>query len=179
MCAQGIGMPLIRRQTEQLCMELGTPVTITFRGVQRVEYRFPSPERVAETPPEKLRRCTNNNCRRAENIRAMAKAVVEGRLTSQDSPPPTSRLMPCRESSAAVMRASGRRLRTASRYPASAGSMRFLFDTHVRQYLCSWFGIGNMSGTLTENRYRMLQEQALQEIHPDFAGYAGHLLFHC
>lgn len=55
----------------------------------------------------------------------------------------------------------------------------FPIDTHVKQYLLEWFGIEAARHSLTEKNYRILQHEAHAILGNDFAGYAGHILFHC
>jgi len=55
----------------------------------------------------------------------------------------------------------------------------FPIDTHVKQYLWEWFGIEEARHSLTEKNYRILQEKARAILGAEYAGYAGHILFHC
>ncbi|MBM3163138.1 MAG: DNA-3-methyladenine glycosylase 2 family protein [Chlorobi bacterium] len=178
MCAQGIGMPLIRRQVALLCERFGRPFIVETEGMRHVLYSFPSPDRLAGVPAEALRLCTNNNCRRAVNIRRMAGAVADGkldfrRLAASGMQIELIREELCRFDGIGPKIADCIALFGLGRFDA------FPIDTHVRQYLAGWFGLHRAEMTLTEKNYLRLQGEVRSILKPELAGYAGHLLFHC
>jgi N-glycosylase/DNA lyase len=69
MCAQGIGVSLIRRQVLLLSQNFGEFIAIT-------EYKFPTPNALAHADLSQLAQCTNNNLIRARNIQQVAQAVT-------------------------------------------------------------------------------------------------------
>jgi N-glycosylase/DNA lyase len=178
MCAQGIGMPLIRRQIALLCERFGKPVTLAFEGMQYPLFCFPDPERLASSPAGELRLCTNNNCSRAMNIRKMAEAVASGtldfaKLASSGLPLGELRQELCRFDGIGPKIADCIALFGLGRHDA------FPVDTHVRRYLFEWFGIQRAGMSLTQRNYLLLQEEVASLLGTELAGYAGHLLFHC
>jgi len=178
MCAQGIGMTLIRRQTALLCERFGSPSTIEFRGQKLRLYRFPDAETLADAPVQLLQVCTNNNYRRAVNIRGVAAAAAAGRLDfgelgSGELPLDRLRERLCDFDGIGPKIADCIALFGLGRFDA------FPIDTHVRQYLAEWFGIRTASDALTQKNYLRLQEEIRTILKPELAGYAGHLLFHC
>jgi len=178
MCAQGIGMPIIRRQIGEICRVFGDPVSFTFEGTRHTLYAFPSPERIAAAHSGDLRICTNNNCRRAVNVRKMAEAVASGeldfrKLASPDRSLDSIRNELCRYDGIGPKIADCIALFGLGRFDA------FPIDTHVRQYLYEWFGLKRAGKPLTVNNYMELQREIRSFLNPELAGYAGHLLFHC
>lgn len=178
MCAQGIGMTLIRRQIALLCERFGTPCTMEFRGQKHRLYRFPDPASLAAAPVPVLQGCTNNNYRRAVNIKRVAGAAASGRLDfgklgSGELPLERLRETLCGFEGIGPKIADCIALFGLGRFDA------FPIDTHVRQYLAEWFGIRTASNALTEKNYLRLQEDIRTILKPELSGYAGHLLFHC
>ncbi|MEI6640380.1 MAG: Fe-S cluster assembly protein HesB, partial [Chlorobium sp.] len=55
----------------------------------------------------------------------------------------------------------------------------FPIDTHVKQYLATWFNSTTALRPLTPARYLLLDAEARTFLNPELAGYAGHILFHC
>ena len=177
MCAQGLGMKIIRRQISYLAKEYGEQYTVPLEGKPFIYYGFPSPETLAGTDPESLRLCTNNNCIRAKNIIDAAKSVASGVLDLEclkdpEMPLETARKRLCAHSGIGYKIADCILLFGLHRFSA------FPIDTHVRQYLASWFSVGDALQTLTQKNYLFLQDQALRLLKPEFAGFAGHILFH-
>ena len=80
MCAQGLGMNIIRRQISYLTREYGKEHTVDIAGKPFTYNSFPSPETLAGIAPDSLRLCTNNNCIRATNIIKAAYSVATGQL---------------------------------------------------------------------------------------------------
>ena len=178
MCAQGIGMALIRRQIAMLCEKFGTPCTIEFMKQKHRLYRFPEPEILAEASVLSLQACTNNNYRRALNIRRVAAAAAAGTLDFstkglQSLSLERVRATLCEYDGIGPKIADCIALFSLGRFDA------FPIDTHVRQYLGEWFGIRRASMSLTEKNYLRLQDEVRTILKPELAGYAGHLLFHC
>ncbi|TCD47517.1 Fe-S cluster assembly protein HesB [Chlorobium sp. N1] len=178
MCAQGIGMALIRRQVTMLREQFGEPLTVQFDGGAARIHRFPTPQRLAEADPMKLRACTNNNLARARNIVAASRKVAEGCIdfTSLASPETSQE-----DIRSALSACAGIGLKIADCI-ALFGLGRFgafPIDTHVRQFLGEWFGFPEASGALTDRTYRILSDRATDLLGPELAGYAGHHLFHC
>ena len=178
MCAQGIGMKIIRKQVTYLAKEFGKKHTITLNNKPFVYHSFPSPESLASANPESLRICTNNNCIRANNIIEAAKNVASGKLDLEALKDPemsleTARMRLCAHPGIGYKIADCILLFGLHRFSA------FPIDTHVRQYLAAWFSAGEALQSLTRKHYLLLQEQASRILSPELAGFAGHILFHC
>ncbi|NTU68258.1 MAG: Fe-S cluster assembly protein HesB [Chlorobiaceae bacterium] len=178
MCAQGIGMALIRRQVSMIAERFGRAVTVeTDAGTLRL-HAFPAPSALAAADPHELARCTNNNRIRAANIISMARAFESGALApatlrSADRPLDALRDALCLQAGIGMKIADCIALFGFGRFDA------FPIDTHVKQYLLEWFGIDEARKGLTEKNYRYLQDQAKNILGERYAGYAGHILFHC
>ena len=178
MCAQGIGMHLIRRQVEMIAQRYGKKLTFeTEHGPLRM-YRFPAPSSLASADVNELAVCTNNNRFRAANIIAMARSFESGAMAlacvcSGECPLDTLRESLCVHSGIGMKIADCIALFGLGRFDA------FPIDTHVKQYLWEWFGIEAARHSLTEKNYRYLQDEARRILGSEFTGYAGHILFHC
>ena len=178
MCAQGIGMHLIRKQVSMLRHTYGEKRVVTFSGRELTLYDFPTAERLASADPAALSICTNNNRLRAGNIILAAQAVVEGRidfnyLCNRDLPLPELRTLLCQNPGIGYKIADCIALFGLGRFDA------FPIDTHVRQYLAKWFNCPTAHRSLTPASYLVLDREARAVLNSDFAGYAGHILFHC
>lgn len=178
MCAQGIGMHLIRRQISLITQHYGEKIIIAQPTGDLVFYRFPSPSALASADVNALSQCTNNNRIRATNIITMARSVESGELNlscvaTGDCPLESLRETLCR------MRGIGMKIADCIALFGLGRFDAFPIDTHVKQYLWEWFGIEAARHTLTEKNYRFLQDEARAILGNDFAGYAGHILFHC
>lgn len=178
MCAQGIGMHLIRRQVEMLARNYGTMVDTLFRDRRLALYGFPSPLRLAECDPIELSVCTNNNRVRARNIISAARAVVEGRidfgvLSRKDLPLGDLRNSLC------ALNGIGYKIADCIALFGLGRLEAFPVDTHVKQYLAAWFGSETARRPLTPATYLKLDSEARSILNPEVAGYAGHILFHC
>ncbi len=178
MCAQGIGMHLIRRQVSMIAERFGTEVTLeTGNGPLRM-HALPSPQVLAAADPIELARCTNNNRIRAENIVSMARAFLSGSpalacVGSGECTLDSLRDALCLHRGIGMKIADCIALFGLGRFDA------FPIDTHVQQYLREWFGIDAARKSLTEKNYRYLQEAARDILGGRYTGYAGHILFHC
>lgn len=178
MCAQGIGMPLIRKQVSMLLLNYGEKRTISYSGKEITLHHFPSPERLAAANPIALSTCTNNNHPRARNIVRIAKGVADGKIDLDALSDP---LLPLSELRRTLCQNEGVGYKIADCI-ALFGLGRFdafPIDTHVKQYLGQWFSSTTALQSLTPARYLALDAEARTILKPDFAGYAGHLLFHC
>ncbi len=178
MCAQGIGMHLIRKQVTMLLQNFGEERSISFSGKEITLHDFPSPERLAEANPVTLSYCTNNNHLRARNIIMLAKKVANGKidldsLCDQLRHLSELRRMLCQNGGVGYKIADCIALFGLGRFDA------FPIDTHVKQYLGEWFGSITAFRSLTPARYLILDSEARTFLRADFAGYAGHILFHC
>ena len=178
MCAQGIGMHLIRKQISMLKNTYGEKTSITFSGKEVILYSFPTPERLAAADPFVLSTCTNNNKIRATNIVRAAQGVADGRINLQTLCDPTIPLADlrntlCQNSGIGFKIADCIALFGLGRFDA------FPIDTHVRQYLGSWFNSKTALSSLTPANYLMLDAEARTFLNPELAGYGGHILFHC
>ncbi len=178
MCAQGIGMGLIRRQVSMITERYGEELEVnTDFGSLRL-HTFPSPSVIATADVNDLARCTNNNRIRAANIIRMARSFESGSMAlacvqSGECPLETLRDALCVHSGIGLKIADCIALFGLGRFDA------FPIDTHVRQYLQEWFGIEAARRSLTERNYRYLQDEARNILGEEYAGYAGHILFHC
>ncbi len=178
MCAQGLGMNIIRRQISYLAKKYGKRFTVEIDGEPFTYFSFPAPETLADASPESLRLCTNNNCIRAKNIIGAASSVASGQLDLEslkdpDMPLETAREQLCAQPGIGYKIADCILLFGLHRFSA------FPIDTHVRQYLATWFSIDGALQSLTQKNYLFLQDQISRILNPDFAGFAGHILFHC
>jgi len=177
MCAQGIGMRIIRRQVDYLSRTFGRQCSAVFEGEALSYHAFPAPDTLASADPETLRLCTNNNCARARNIVDAAAAVASGKLDLEALKDPE---IPLDEARSRLCAQHGIGLKIADcillfglhRHSA------FPIDTHVHQYLAEWFSFDDALKTLTGKNYLLLQRRATDLFNPDLAGVAGHILFH-
>jgi len=178
MCAQGIGMHLIRRQVLMLRNTYGEKIPITFSGKEIILHKFPTPESLAAADPLKLSICTNNNRERAKNIVLAARAVVEGRINLVDLRDPeipldVLRTTLCKNRGIGFKIADCIALFGLGRFDA------FPIDTHVKQYMGEWFKSTTALRNLTPTTYLLLDAEARTFLNPKLAGYGGHILFHC
>ncbi|MCX6178563.1 MAG: Fe-S cluster assembly protein HesB [Chlorobiales bacterium] len=178
MCAQGIGMHLIRKQVSLLAQTYGEKTTVTFKGREVVFHNFPTAERLAAADPFVLSRCTNNNRLRAANIIMAAQGVAEGRVDLKSLGNHQISLSEVRRR---LAQNSGIGFKIADCI-ALFGLGRFdafPIDTHVKQYLGKWFNSTTALRSLSPATYLILDEEARAFLNPELAGYAGHILFHC
>ena len=178
MCAQGIGMHLIRKQVAMLTETYGERITVTFQEKEIVLHDFPTPLRLASADPFALSRCTNNNRVRAANIIAASRSVVEGKidlhsLRNRDIPLNELRMTLSQQSGIGFKIADCIALFGLGRFDA------FPIDTHVRQYLGAWFNSAAALRSLSPVTYLIMDAEARTIVNPEFAGFAGHILFHC
>ncbi|TLU84336.1 MAG: DNA-3-methyladenine glycosylase 2 [Chlorobium sp.] len=178
MCAQGIGMHIIRKQVSMLKKFYGEKFSITFNGDEIILYSFPTPQQLANADLSQLSLCTNNNKLRAANIILAAKSVVEGKLDlnilgASEIPLAQLRNTLCQIRGIGFKIADCIALFGLGRFDA------FPIDTHVKQYLGTWFKSTTALRSLTPANYLILDAEARTFLNPDFAGYAGHILFHC
>ena len=178
MCAQAIGMNLIRKQIRTICNRFGERHMTEIDGNPLIQYSFPSPETLAAASPQDLRICTNNNCERASNIISAARAVAEGRLCMDELINNELSLGSIRNSLTAY-RGIGLKIADCVMLFGLHRHDAFPIDTHVRQYLGKWFGLEKTQKALTPKTYIELQHQVSEILNPENAGYAGHILFHC
>lgn len=178
MCAQGIGMHLIRKQVSMLTKTYGQKITLTFKGKEIVMHDFPAPERLASADPFALSRCTNNNRIRASNIMLASQAIAEGKI---DLDALRNREIPLDELRSLLSQNSGIGFKIADCI-ALFGLGRFdafPIDTHVKQYLGTWFNSTTALRSLSPASYLVMDAEARTLLKPEYAGYAGHMLFHC
>ncbi|MDP8306389.1 MAG: DNA glycosylase [Candidatus Chlorobium antarcticum] len=178
MCAQGIGMAMIRRQVSMLCRCFGRETKEGVNGIDTPLFSFPAPSDLAGADPELLRGCCNNNSVRAGNIREASRLVALGKLDLQALSDPS---LPLSELQAELTALKGIGYKIADCI-ALFGMGRFdafPIDTHVEQFLSAWFGIGSHQKGLSQKRYLHLQEKAVDLLGTSLSGYAGHHLFHC
>ncbi len=178
MCAQGIGMHLIRRQVAMIAEHFGGWTTVSTESGYATIRRFPAAEILASADPAKLAACTNNNRIRAGNIVRMSQAYLEGcipksRVAARDIPLETLRTALCSQPGIGMKIADCIALFGFGRMEA------FPIDTHVRQYLQEWFGIGTTNRNISTRQYRDIQAAAVELLGVNHAGIAGHILFHC
>ena len=178
MCAQCIGMHLIRKQVAMLTENYGEAIPVTFKGKSLVLHNFPTPQRLAAADPFTLSRCTNNNRLRAANIISASRRIAEGSI---DLDSLRNKQMPLDELRLTLSQNSGIGFKIADCI-ALFGLGRFdafPIDTHVRQYLGTWFKSAAALRSLSPATYLMMDAEARTLLNPEFAGYAGHILFHC
>jgi N-glycosylase/DNA lyase len=152
MCAQGIGMHLIRRQVSMIGERYGEMLVLDTENGKMVFHSFPSPSVLASANPDELARCSNNNRTRAANIIAMARAFESGEpafacVGSGACPLETLRETLCKHNGIGLKIADCIALFGLGRFDA------FPIDTHVKQYLWEWFGIEAARHCLTKKNY--------------------------
>lgn len=178
MCAQGIGMGLIRRQVEMIAGRYGQPVVAETPWGKIRTHLFPAPSALASATVDELSACTNNNRIRAANIMAMARLVESGAVSLDVDQSPVRTMEELRES-LCRMRGIGMKIADCIALFGFGRFEAFPVDTHVRQYLRDWFGVDTARKSLTHANYLRLQAEAGAILGPGHAGYAGHILFHC
>ncbi|MFN3386436.1 MAG: DNA-3-methyladenine glycosylase family protein [Candidatus Thermochlorobacter sp.] len=190
MCAQGIGIALIRRQVMRLAQTFGTPISFSLplafmRKAHSTspsflvikDYTFPTPNALADAPLRQLRQCTNNNSRRAENIRRVARAVADGSLNLNALAAPHATLEDARET-LLQYHGIGDKIADCICLFGLGHHDAFPIDTHVRQYLAEWFGLKIPTASLCSRTYRILANAAREILGTKYAGLAGQWLFH-
>ncbi len=206
MCAQGIGIALIRRQIQQLSQEFGTKLdattltqvtTVSEAGISEQDrvalstkpsfistpdmdkhfYLFPTADQLAEAPLHRLQRCTNNNLQRARHIRQVARAVADGALRLETLSAPHSTLEQARQT-LLEYDGIGEKIADCICLFGLQHHDAFPIDTHVRQYLAEWFGLVSPTYTLTARSYRHLAQAARKLLNTPYPGLAGQWLFH-
>lgn len=203
MCAQGMGIKLIRRQVSLLARAFGNPLAAppdltidsphensyenlntSLSQLPQIQnfiaitaYKFPTPEQIAAAPVSVLTGCTNNNSIRAKNIRRVAEAVADGSLNLNAL---LALRCPLDEARETLMRFSGIGAKIADCVCLFGLEHRSAFpiDTHVRQYLDGWFGLKTKTASLTPAGYEALCNEAKDVLGSPYAGLAGQLLFH-
>jgi N-glycosylase/DNA lyase len=175
MCAQGMGVKLIRRQVMLLCKNLGSQIEQHFFPI--TDYKFPMAKQLAGADLEILRRCTNNNSIRAKNIQAVAKAVASGALSLEQLCAPQCSVSNARNE---LMKYNGIGAKIADCVCLfGLGHLNaFPIDTHVRQYLDAWFDLRSQTKSLTDKGYEKLCDEARLILGEQYAGFAGQILFH-
>ncbi len=170
MCAQGIGVALIRRQVLLLSQNFGVFIPIT-------EYKFPAPDAIAHASLSQVARCTNNNLIRARNIQGVAQAVANGELDLSALSAPDCDFETAR---ATLLRYQGigDKIADCICLFGLGHHSAFPIDTHVRQYLSAWFGISTTTVSLTSKEYQRLCREARAILGDVHSGLAGQLLFH-
>lgn len=177
MCAQGLGMSIIRKQVSYLTREYGKKHTVNVDGKPFTYNSFPSPETLAGIAPDSLKLCTNNNCIRATNIIKAAYSVATGKLDLEALKDPKMPLETARERLSAHS-GIGNKIADCVLLFGLQRFSAFPIDTHVRQYLAAWFSIDKALQSLTQKNYLFLQEEVSRILNPELAGIAGHILFH-
>lgn len=170
MCAQGVGISLIRRQILNLSQIFGDIISIT-------EYKFPNEKQLANASLHKLTACTNNNGIRARNIRTIARAIAQDDLDLTKLSAPHCDFQAARE---ALLHYHGIGDKIADCVCLFGLGHRtsFPIDTHVRQYLQEWFGLSTQTVSLSSKEYERLSNTARMLLGESQAGLAGQLLFH-
>ncbi len=178
MCAQGIGMHLIRKQIRMLKKNYGKKISITLSGKEVILYTFPTPERLAAVDPLVLSTCTNNNRIRAKNIVLAAQGVADGEIDLQSLCDPAIPLAELRNT-LCLNPGIGFKIADCIALFGLGRFDAFPIDTHVRQYLGKWFNSRTALRSLTPANYLILDAEARTFLNPELAGYGGHILFHC
>lgn len=178
MCAQGIGMHLIRRQVSMIAERYGQKMVLDSPDDELIFFSFPEPRTLASADPDELAKCTNNNRIRAANIIAMAHDFDSDKLNLSCVRAGDCPLEDLRESLQSH-RGIGMKIADCIALFGLGRFDAFPIDTHVKQYLWEWFGIDAARHSLTPKNYRIMQDEARKILGNDYAGYAGHLLFHC
>jgi N-glycosylase/DNA lyase len=178
MCAQGIGMHLIRRQVSMIMERYGQQHVLVTDDGEIILHGFPAPSALASAKPDELAVCTNNNRIRAANIIAMAQSIDSGKLDLSSITSANCQLETVREALCAH-RGIGLKIADCIALFGLGRFDAFPIDTHVKQYLWEWFGIEAAHKSLTEKNYRFLQDEARKILGNEYGGYAGHMLFHC
>ncbi|MCS7014081.1 MAG: DNA glycosylase [Chloroherpetonaceae bacterium] len=188
MCAQGIGIALIRRQVAALARTFGSPLSLSISlspsgqltphfSFAITEYTFPTPECLAEASLSQLQRCTNFHRARAERIRRIARAVADGSLNLAALTAPHATFEHARET-LLQYDGIGEKIADCICLFGLGHHEAFPIDTHVRQYLAEWFGLKAPTTSLTPRAYRELAQAARDILGTKYAGLAGQWLFH-
>jgi N-glycosylase/DNA lyase len=174
MCAQGVGIALIRRQVAELATHFGK---LLHTELGEPTYAFPTPDALASANRNTLIRCANNNGIRAKNIRAVSKAVALGELNLNNLLSPTCSYLDARN---ALVTYNGIGQKIADCVCAFGFGHReaFPIDTHVRQYLQQWFRLRSRTVSLTPKEYDRLCDRARHLIGDANPALAGQWLFH-
>lgn len=178
MCAQGIGMHLIRKQVSMITQAYGEKKSITLSGKEIILHTFPTPEKLSAVDPLLLSTCTNNNRIRATNIVLAAQAVADGKIDLKALANPAIPLADLRNT-LCQNRGIGFKIADCIALFGLGRFDAFPIDTHVKQYLATWFNSTTALRPLTPARYLLLDAEARTFLNPELAGYAGHILFHC
>jgi len=178
MCAQGIGMAMIRRQVAMLCRCFGKELHGNLSGTDTPLFSFPDPQELADADPEMLRSCCNNNSIRANNIREASRLAAIGALDLHALSEPSVPLSEIQRELTSL-RGIGYKIADCIALFGMGRFDAFPIDTHVEQFLSAWFSIGSSRSGLSQKRYLHLQREAVELLGASLAGYAGHHLFHC
>lgn len=176
MCAQGLGLGLIRDQISRLCSEFGNPI-INPETEQVAGYSFPTPESLAYADIKKLRYCTNNNKIRATNIKHLALAVSNQQLIlDQLFAEHTSYDLAKKE--LVSFPGIGEKIADCICLFGLGHHEAIPIDRHVREYLKVWFGLKTPGSGLSEKNYRHLAYEARKLLGPHYPGLLSQILFH-
>ncbi|MDX2128987.1 MAG: DNA glycosylase [Chloroherpetonaceae bacterium] len=180
MCAQGVGITLIRRQVSRLADLSGQ----TLQNADFVASRFPTPSQLASFTLHKITYCTNNNRIRAKNILAISQAIAEGRLNLDYYENLSRSPIRLKKEHYHQLREDLLRFDGIGEKIADCVCLfglgawhAFPIDTHVRQFMIEWFGIRMKGKTISAKNYAKIQKKAWKELGEN-AGYLSQILFH-
>jgi len=178
-CAQGMGIHIVRRQVESLSASFGEALYTKDRSMI---HKFPAPESLARADFAMLQKCANNNVRRAKNIQQISEAVASGALELEC-------LMSAKNGSTYASYRQARQV--LLRYSGIGGKIAdcvclFGFghkdaipiDRHVRTYLSEWFGLSTKTSALSSKNYDALADEARALFASPCPGRLSQILFH-
>ncbi|ACF14647.1 8-oxoguanine DNA glycosylase domain protein [Chloroherpeton thalassium ATCC 35110] len=186
MCAQGMGIQIIRRQIEQLARQFGEKINDSPPFDSEHCYSFPSPQALANADIELLKKCTNNNLVRAKNIKHISEAVVNGELVLEHIHAiHNENLGLCskcsyKKAKAALLRFPGIGDKIADcicLFGLEHGEA-IPIDRHVRMYLYEWFGLKTVTAALNSKNYEQLASEARELFGSSCPGLLSQILFH-
>jgi N-glycosylase/DNA lyase len=169
MCAQGMGIRIIRRQIQLLSEKFGE--------AHDGYFSFPTATALAAASLETMTACTNNNKIRAANIIQVARNVASGKLNVEQLVKGHAVFDDAR-TMLIKQRGIGEKIADCVCLFGLGHLEAFPIDTHVRQYLETWFHIKPETKSLTPEAYALLCTKARKLFGDSSAGYWGQVLFH-
>lgn len=176
MCAQGLGVSIIRRQISMLCELFGEPI-LNFKSSELLGYSFPKPESLAEASLHELKKCTNNNGIRAKNIKHISQSICNSSLNLDELCAENTSYEEAKELLVSFP-GIGEKIADCVCLFGLGHHEAIPIDRHVREYLDKLFELRTPSQALSEQNYRNLAEKARALLGPDYPGLSSQILFH-
>ncbi len=176
MCAQGLGLSLIRHQIATLCLTLG-PAIYHPENQNILGYGFPKAERLANATLKTLKTCTNNNAIRARNIRQVARSISNGRLDLNALSVGNATYTRARDT-LVTHGGIGEKIADCVCLFGLGHPEAIPIDRHVRDYLAELFNLKTPTKSLSTVHYRHLADQAREILGPEHPGLCSQIIFH-